>query len=194
MNWDARPAFRDHQSAEKIELWMTEATDGTQVGPTESIAVAELTAVISEYGEIAPHNWVPIVIGKTAPQTFWNELVKSNEPGPDQEGDLEGAMPWWELYDSKDGNILKPREHPILEGVDPDETRNERLARENDYGSNEHTENRKRLEKAKRDTEKEKRRRAQEKAHKLSKRPPHGENRQVRTIMPADSMSMLTCF
>ena len=101
-------------------------------------------------------------------------------------------MPWWELYDSKDGNILKPRDHPQLEGVDPDENRNERLARENDHGSNEHTENKKRTEKAKAQAEREKRKRAMEKSRKLSKQLPSVENRQVSTMTSMDLVSALT--
>lgn len=139
-------------------------------------------AAENEYGEIAPRFWVPIVIGKQAPQAFWNELVRSNEPKPEDEGDLNGAMPWWECYESKSSNILKPREHPKIEGIDPDENPNERLARENDYGSNHHTENRKRLEKAKRDAEREKRKRAQEKSRKISKALSCGVNREASVV------------
>lgn len=178
VDWDARPAFRDNQSAAQIMTWM-DVIDESLVGQTWAVPVDELTAITGEYGEIAPRYWIPIVIGKKAPQTFWNELMKSNEPGPAEQGDLNGAMPWWELYEANDGNILEPCKHPKIEGVDPDESRDERLARENDFGSDQHTENRKRLERAKRDAEREKRKRALEKSRKIAKKLPPGENREV---------------
>jgi hypothetical protein len=181
MDWDSRPAFRDNQSAKQIYAWRDAAEDAI-VGLDTTVPRKELTAMSDAYPEVAPRYWIPIVIGNEAPQTFWNELLKSTEPKPTDEGDLDGAMPWWELYESSTGNLLKVREQPKIEGVDPDETRNERLARENDLGSDRHTENRKNFEKAKRDAEREKRRRAQEKSRKISKALSLGENREARLI------------
>jgi L-amino acid N-acyltransferase YncA len=122
-----------------------------------------------DLGEIAPRYWVPIVIGNKAPKTFWHEQVTSEKPKPYDDDDLEGAKPWWELYQSRGSAILKPWIHPEIEGVDPNETRDERLARENDSGSNFHTENRKKKEKAKKDADREKKKLAQEKAQKMHK-------------------------
>ena len=164
MDWDARPAFRDAQSATQIERWMDGMDEG-MCGKNCLIAAEEVSKAVYE---IAPRYWIPIVIGKQAPQTFWNELVKSNAPKPFDEGDLEGAKPWWELYEVQGGIILKPCKHPKVIGIDPDESQNERLARENDLGSNHHTENRKRTEKAKRDAQRDRRKRAQEKAQKIA--------------------------
>ncbi|KAI6900099.1 hypothetical protein KC318_g8640 [Hortaea werneckii] len=60
--------------------------------------------------------------------------------------------------------MLLRYEHPKITSVDPDEAINERLARQNDFGSAQHSENRRRLEQAKRDVKREKRRKADEKA------------------------------
>lgn len=130
--------------------------------------------------EIAPRYWIPVVVGKQAPQRFWTELVLSEHPKPMDEDDLEGVKPWWEHYEIQGGLFLKSYEPPFIKGIDPDEDSNERVARENDHGSDKHTENRKRFERAKKDAQREKRKRAQEKAKKLSKAgPPQIENDQV---------------
>ena len=176
MDWDSRPAFRDNQSAKQIDAWLN------GIGVTKTVPIEELTAAGGAYGEIAPRYWVPIVIGNQAPQTFWNELLKSTEPKPTDEGDLDGAMPWWELYESSTGNLLKVREQPKVAGMDPDENQNERLKRENDLGSDHHAANRKNFEKAKRDADREKRKRAQEKSRKISQALSLGENREASTI------------
>ena len=191
LDWDARPAFRAKQSAAKIMRWM-DVIDADLVGQTWAVPVQELTAISGEYGEIAPHYWIPIIIGNQAPQTFWNEVIKSNEPLPAEEGDLDGAMPWWELYEVKDGNLLEPCKHPKIEGIDPDESLNDRLARETDFGSAQHAANKKRLEKAKIDAEREQRRRDKEKARKLAKSLPGGQpikpgvKLYIRSAKPAD--------
>ena len=140
-----------------------------QVSPPEDADLAEKDLTI---GEVAPRYWIPVVIGKQAPRTFWNELVNSKEPESLDEDDLNDAKPWWELYQVKDGNFLRPCEHPEIKGIDPDENQDERLARENDFGSAKHTDNRKRTEKAKRDAQRERRKRAQEKARKISESAP----------------------
>jgi L-amino acid N-acyltransferase YncA len=120
-------------------------------------------------GEIAPRYWAPIVIGNQAPSTFWKEIVISDKPKTYNEGDLDGASPWWSMYQDQDSCLLLPWVHPEVTGVDPDETKNERIARETDKGSNFHAENRKEKEKAKKDAETKKRKQQQEKAAKLGK-------------------------
>lgn len=122
-------------------------------------------------GEIAPQYWSPVVIGKDSPTTFWINLINSKSPEPQDEGDLVGVRPWWERYEAGD-NTLRPIEHPIIVGIQPGETEQLRLRRENDQGSLYHTENRQRLEVAKVQAERERRRKAMEKARKLSVGPP----------------------
>lgn len=192
VDWDARPAFRDGQSAQKIEHWMDGIEEEMRRGtgakswaiPTEDVTVNGTTycfAPDSEktdlriMGEPAPRYWLPVVFGHNsahtvpqAPQTFWNELVKSNMPIPYDENDLVGAKPWWETYQTAGGDFLKHYEPPTIRGIDPDENEGERIAREHDRGSNYHTENRKKAEKAKKEAQRERRKKAQEKARKIS--------------------------
>lgn len=204
VDWDARPAFRDNQSAELIEDWMSK-TDEELCGKQWSVQVDPVTitdgtkfyfATMQEglplMGDLAPRYWIPVVIGKQAPQTFWNELVRSSEPKPLDEEDLSGVKPWWEMYQVQGGSFLKQMEHPPITGISPDESTNDRIARENDYGSNTHTENRKRTEKAKRDAQRERRRKAQEKVRKISESTPApqrikpGLNIFIRCAKPVD--------
>ncbi|KAK3705009.1 hypothetical protein LTR37_013526 [Vermiconidia calcicola] len=206
VDWDARPAFRDTQSALQIERWMT-GIEEDMCGKDWSIPEAELSTgddgkvgVVARgkgplLGEIAPRYWIPVIVGRQAPQTFWNDLVKSDEPKPMDEEDLDSAKPWWERFKNKECNTLVPLDHPEIKGIDPDENTNERLARENDRGSNYHTENRKSAEKAKRDSQRERRKRAQEKARKISESSPAvqtqekikpGLNIYVRSARPVD--------
>ena len=163
-------------------------------GKDWGISLDELTKSSEEtVGEIAPRYWTPVVIGEKAPQTFWNELVKSTEPKPLDEGDLDRAKPWWERYHARGGNFLKPCEHPAIKGIDPDETREERLARENDSGSRWHAENRKKTEKAKRDAERDKRKRAQERARKISDGSGRIQSREVSTAFVIGRMLSSRC-
>ena len=182
VDWDARPAFRGLQTAQQIEQWMAKVDEemcgkewlvlttdvANKDGTTFHFAPDPDDKELLIQGDPAPRYWIPVVIGKQSPQTFWSELVKSNAPEPFHEGDLDDAKPWWELYEIQGGQFLKHLEQPAIEGFDPNETSNEKLARENDLGANHHTENRKRTERAKRDAQREKRRRAQEKARKFS--------------------------
>ena len=210
VDWDARPAFRDNQSAELIERWM-DRIEEEMVGKVWGVSMKDVTRdgvtfyfapdpkdkELSIQGDIAPRYWIPVVIGRQAPQTFWKELVESKAPEPFDDGDLDGTRPWWELYavPGSECTFLKHYEEPEMRGIDPDENLNERLARENDHGANQHTENRKRLEKAKRDAQRERRLKAQAKARKISESTPAAErpdkitpglNLYLRSARPAD--------
>ena len=211
VDWDARPAFRATQSAQQIERWMVNIdadmcgiTDwSVPLGPVADEDGTKYTFAtkpgeegFDPMGDLVPRYWIPVVIGRQAPQTFWNDLVKSNAPMPFDEGDLSSAKPWWELYQKQGCNFLRQYVHPEIARIDPDESRDERLARENDRGSNYHTENRKRTEKAKRDAHRERLKKAQEKARKLSEtvpaatqqqnKIPPGLNLYLRSAKPAD--------
>lgn len=187
IDWDARPAFRDSQTVLQIEQWM-QGIEEDLCGITRKIDVE------IEAQDAAPRYWIPIVIGKQAPQTFWNDLVKSNAPEPLDEDDLVSAKPWWEQYTSPESNYLKPYDHPSLFGIDPDEeTAAERVARENDHGSIHHAANRRRTEIAKRDAKRERRRKVEERARKTETLPAiprdrikPGLNLYIRSAKPAD--------
>jgi len=182
LDWDSRPAFRDEQNATQIERWMDKIVQEL-CGITVSIPHEDLTLSDGSVryfapdpkmkdlllmGDVAPRYWAPIVIGNQAPQTFWNDLLKSNEPEPLDEGDLNGSKPWWDLYHVKGGNFLRPAVHPAITGIDPDEALDERLARENDNGSLQHTQNRISRDKAKRDAQRQRREKAAERARKFN--------------------------
>ena len=119
--------------------------------------------------ELAPRNWIPVILGTKSPQAFWEEVKNAEYPGPFDIGDLIGVKPWWTLYRDNTSSALKPYVHPELRGPDPDEMQHERLARENDFGSAHHSENRKRTENAKRDAKRDQRKRAQQKADAIRK-------------------------
>ncbi|KAK5111475.1 hypothetical protein LTR62_004927 [Meristemomyces frigidus] len=141
LDWDCRPGFADTRKLARIESWLDHvATDGARV-PLQ---------LIKDDQEFAPRSWAPLVIDNKAPHTFFKDLMASNNPSPLNEQDLHGARPWWELYKSRDASLLLPYVHPNIAGADPDESLEERLAREADHGASAHTENRKRFEKAKR--------------------------------------------
>ena len=189
IEWDARPAYRDDQSTEHIEKWMARIDEemcGKEWVVSKQSVSAEGGTVfnfapdpdrndLTIAGDPAPRYWIPIAIGKQAPKSFWNDLVSSDEPEPFDENDLVGAKPWWETYQVKGGYFLKHYEQPNILGIDPDESRDERLARENDFGSYQHAENRRRTEKAKIEAQREKRKRAQDKARKVKEMLPQGQ-------------------
>lgn len=171
-DWDSRPGFRVDQSYDKIMDWMGEiehhlcafsdqsvplndvtATDGTTfvfclatIQPDEPLK--DLTT--QQMGEMVPHYWIPMVIGPSAPQVFWNELLQSTTPRPDDPIDLEGAKPWWERFvkgPKGSLNFLKEPPFPTVVGIDPDqEDAEQKLKRKHDKGSAHSAENRRRYE------------------------------------------------
>ncbi|KAI7181890.1 hypothetical protein KC316_g8475 [Hortaea werneckii] len=139
LDWDARPAFRDDKKLMQIESKCAE--------------------------DIVPTCWIPHGFpGSASPQAFWELIGSSKHPEPVEESDLDGVCPWWDRLQPYHNMVLLRYEHPKITSVDPDETIDERLARQNDFGSAQHSENRRRLEKAKKDAKREKRRKADEKA------------------------------
>jgi len=169
LDWDSRPAFRDNQSVSLIESWLQKVDKGlrglTLGVPMEDVTLSDGNILqfacesndkgVLLLGDAAPRYWLPRAIGKQAPQAFWREIVASNAPKPVDEDDLKGVKPWWDLYQTKESAFLQPVVQPSVKGVDPDETTDERLARENDNGSDRHTQNRKRTETAKRELQRE---------------------------------------
>ncbi|KAI6884820.1 hypothetical protein KC360_g4019 [Hortaea werneckii] len=160
LDWDARPAFRDDKKLIQIECWITEATDALQKEKYQ-LAAHEIAQCV---GDIVPSYWIPHGFpGSASLQAFWEDVSSSKHPGPVEESDLDGVLPWWIRLQPYHNMMLLRYEHPIITSVDPGETFDERLARENDLGSAQHSENRRRLERAKRDAKREKRRKADEK-------------------------------
>lgn len=160
LDWDARPAFRDDKKLMQIECWITEATSALQKEKCQ-LAAHEIAKCAED---IVPTYWIPHGFpGSSSLQAFWKDVSNSKHPEPVEESDLDGVRPWWECLQPYHNMMLLRYEHPSITSVDPDETLDERLARENDLGSAQHSENRRRLERAKRDAKREKRRKADEK-------------------------------
>ncbi|RMX91705.1 hypothetical protein D0868_13837 [Hortaea werneckii] len=161
LDWDARPAFRDDKKLMQIECWMAEVADALQQEKCQ--LAADEVAKCAE--DIVPTCWIPHGFpGSASPQAFWELIGSSKHPEPVEESDLDGVCPWWDRLQPYHNMVLLRYEHPKITSVDPDETIDERLARQNDFGSAQHSENRRRLEKAKKDAKREKRRKADEKA------------------------------
>ncbi|GAB1743555.1 hypothetical protein NU219Hw_g485t1 [Hortaea werneckii] len=160
LDWDARPAFRDDKKLMQIECWIAEVVDALQQEKCQ-LAAHELAKCVED---IVPSCWIPHgFLGSASPQAFWEDISSSKHPEPVEEGDLDGACPWWDRIRPYHNVMLLRYEHPEITTVDPDETIDERLARQNDFGSAQHSENRRRLEQAKKNAKREKRRKADEK-------------------------------
>lgn len=188
IDWDSRPAFREGQSVRKIERWM-DRIDEEMVGKDWEIPMIDIQAegITLHFapspkdkqkaivGDAAPRYWIPIVIDKVAPQTFWNELMRSQEPKPVDDGDLDDVKPWWELYQTPDCSILKHYQPPYIKGIDPDESEVERLARESDFGGHRRMENKARFQKAKKAAELKRKQKAEERARQYYETHPDAE-------------------
>ncbi|KAK0912500.1 hypothetical protein LTR02_002884 [Friedmanniomyces endolithicus] len=154
LNWDARPPFTDPSKAARIERWLREMKCDVRPASADTLLSTD---------ELAPRYWVPTCLANQSPTAYFKQLVASNEPAPIDTDDLIGVTPWWKLYQTDTSSKLQPYTPPIFAGVDPDETPDERLARENDHGADKHLENKKRTESAKKAAKRE------QKAKKLAK-------------------------
>jgi len=165
VDWDGRPPFRDSSMVKQINSWRAQMEEEVWSIDQE----IDLTS-LAYPDELVPRYWVPIVIGRQAPRAFWNEMSKSKAPMPMDDDDLKSVMPWWDRYlaDDNDCVLLKATPTPEIRGIDPDETLDERLARESDQGSAFHAENRRRREAAKRKAHQERKKRAAEKMRKYA--------------------------
>ncbi|KAK5122593.1 hypothetical protein LTR85_003856 [Meristemomyces frigidus] len=200
IDWDVRPAFRDPTKLPQIERWMLQINE-EMCGITREVSTKEATA---DTDEVIPRYWIPIAFPRNveqgtswAPQTFWNEIINSS-PQPMHEGDLDGVRPWWEQAKAPDSIFLRPYTPPVIKGIDPDENQNERFARENDHGADQHAQNRKRTELAKRDAQRKRREKQDEKVRKFASSAPvtnrerikPGVNLYVRSARPADMVQL----
>ncbi|KAK4545344.1 hypothetical protein LTR36_003524 [Oleoguttula mirabilis] len=196
IDWDARPAFRDSTKLSQIERWVLKI-DEEMCGMTREIPTEEATAASEE---AIPRYWIPIAFPRNvgagtsmAPQTFWNDIIKS-APKPMDENDLDGARPWWEQLKAPGSIFLQPYLSPSIDGIDPDENTDERLARENDHGADQHAQNRRRFELAKRSVQRERKKKVEEKARKFGEGLPLSMrdrikpvlNMYIRSARPAD--------
>lgn len=182
IDWDSRSQFRDHQSAAKIESWLTltcyalehvepiNLTGGDNAFSFVMSTSGNRELVKEEQGDIAPRYWyLPNMDGKSA-RFFWQDHVDIKQGGikPVDGDDLKDVKPWWNNYVDDEHSMLKILTHPEVEGIDPDENENERLAREHDNGAANAGESRKAAEKAKRDARRKRTLAKRDMAHKFS--------------------------
>ncbi|KAK0255862.1 hypothetical protein LTS09_009164 [Friedmanniomyces endolithicus] len=170
LNWDARPPFADPLKAARIECWLREMKCDVRPASADTLLATD---------ELAPRYWVPTYVANQSPSEYFKQLVASHEPAPVDTDDLVGVVPWWKLYQTDTSSKLQPYTPPILAGVDPEETPDERLARESDYGADKHLDNKKRTESAKKAAKRE------QKAKKLAKVDSGNTTNPTKRIKPA---------
>lgn len=174
IDWDCRPRFRNNQSAEKMEDWLgvilSELADVqyTMTFPPapESLGAKVFDVTVPDH--IAPRHWVPDTVDQLPADAFWAEHIQSNKPEPLGEFDLADAEPWWQTYHNSECSNIPLLRFPAVVGVDPDEDKEQKLAREHDFGSNHATTNRINCERAKKQLARERALAKRNKAHKFS--------------------------
>jgi L-amino acid N-acyltransferase YncA len=157
IDWDSRSKFRDHQSVAKIESWLNNielTPDDRSIPPTTQ--------------DVAPRYWFQAHLDGRTAKSFWAEHMAPGNIKPFDRDDLKGVKPWWENYADDDHSLLKELDHPEVVGMDPDESAEERRAREQDNGSGNAGESRKNAEKAKREAQRKRTLAKREQAHKFS--------------------------
>ena len=121
--------------------------------------------------DLVPPYWVPVKFGGTkgwvSPKVFFQEILSNNPPRSVHPGDLENVKPWWDLLDRSREPCLRAIDGPLILGIDPDETTEDRLARETDHGSNHHATNRINAERARAEAKKSKKARVQQRREAL---------------------------
>lgn len=205
IDWDSRSQFRDYQSAAKIEAWLDSAVAQLKdVKPicfpdgTDSFSFTTTDSGTRELhegmrGDVVPRYWIPTQMDDYPLDLFWAGHIRADKPKPVDEGDLEGAKPWWKTYQDKECSMLRPLKHPEITRVDPDENEAERLARENDNGGDNAAENRVATEKAKRLANRKRTLAKRDKAHKFSGAYGNGAKPQASDPIKPDPKTFLRC-
>ncbi|KAK4505616.1 hypothetical protein PRZ48_003579 [Zasmidium cellare] len=182
VDWEFRSAFRPGQSEEQVQRWLDNSENAianTLLKREVSTAATEVDGITYTFvkpadpqantqlmGDMIPRYWIPSTFGRQDPQTFWVDIARSNAPKPHDEGDLLGVSPWWEVL-AQGQEFLPEYPAPHIAGIDPDESLEERLARENDQGGHKHAENRRNFVLASRQADREKKERQRERTKKL---------------------------
>jgi hypothetical protein len=100
-------------------------------------------------------------------EVFWAKHIEERQADPTDFDDMMQMPPWWRTYRDGQAPTLLPLIQPTINGVDPEESTEERTRREADQGSMHHAENRKRYEKAKQDKQRDRKIKAAEKVERL---------------------------
>lgn len=117
---------------------------------------------------------IAAVAGIVAPRYWIGDVRKDKNPklyrDPDGELDDENGdiLPWWETYQDKESSVLLTIDQPPVIGIDPEETEEYRLMREDDFGSDAAIEEWKQRKRMKRRARKERLEAKQEQARKIS--------------------------
>lgn len=158
-DWDTRPGFGDEKAGELIAGWLEKTdTDPRSVlkafthdaqsknfyaearasnGSTKRYHFVSTNDTDDIIGEIVPRSWIPRNIEALNDlQSFWQYHINTT-PTPDNELDLVGAKPWWEMYPSPNAAFHHPPQEPVHKGIDiTDENFKQRRDRQQDAGSN----------------------------------------------------------
>lgn len=181
IDWDSRAPFKDHQTEVRIDNWLATVsstlahvaqvsfTDGAKAFSFSTTSSGERELIPQEMGDVAPRYWAPTHMEGNIIAVFWNNhiSIESSLKMLD-DGDLDHVKPWWQRYVDAKSCMLQEYKQPWIAGNDPDETAEERLAREFDTGGMTASVNRKAAERAKRDAERKRKLARVAKAYKAS--------------------------
>ncbi|KAM3422965.1 hypothetical protein BST61_g444 [Cercospora zeina] len=175
--WDSRSSFRKGQSEQQIQRWLDLMEGVAMQGIVRQPNLDDLSVVDGfTYTFGSPQNPVEgtkyVTMGDIAPH-YWDNINSTAPPPVDQE-DLAGAQPWWALY-VEGGSFLQPWNTHDHNGIDPSESVTQTKHRENDFGSQHATDNKRRYELAKQGVTAEKlQRREVKEAKKAAAKAAHG--------------------
>lgn len=163
-NWDSRPAFRDHQTAESIQSWLERTTSPTESqesgkgpflftlkdprstnfhqtipchgGGTTRYYFSAPDNTKSAMGSMVSLDWQqPPLEGYSSVGEFWSKHL-TEPPQPCDEDDLLNVKPWWEHCPSPVACFQLTLEQPQHKGIDcTDESTEQRRNRLRDKGS-----------------------------------------------------------
>lgn len=186
IDWDNREKCRPFQTQGTIIEWQNkslrefeslkkvkdaEAVEGTEEKPYAGGDDRVVDCIATLGAEVAPRYWIEALTKGQAPEVFWAEYITNiidDDLEPADEDVFKSAVPWWMRYQDKESSILRSLDHPAIIGIDPSETEECRIWRENDFGSAKASENRKASEQEKRRANRERILAKRERAHKFS--------------------------
>lgn len=173
IDWDSRAPFRDQKTEEKIDKWLADVdsalADVKEVISFTTTSSGERVIVPEEQGDVVPRYWIPKRAEGGTLAVFWtNHISPDSSLKLFDDGDLDLVKPWWQRYVDANSCMLQEYDHPWIAGNDPDESAEERLAREYDTGGLTASTNRKAAEKTKGEAERKRRQARVAKAHRFT--------------------------
>jgi L-amino acid N-acyltransferase YncA len=181
IDWDCRAPFKDPKTEEKIDKWLANVdselahvnqvtfTDGAKTFSFTTTSSGERVVIPEENGDVVPRYWIQTRAEGQTLSVFWiNHISPDSSLKLFDDGDLDLVKPWWQRYVDANSCMLQEYDHPWIAGNDPDESAEERLAREYDTGGLTASANRKAAEKAKGEAERKRRQARLAKAHRFT--------------------------